>query len=130
MTQAHYRPALFDELDRCRVWIEAALKYSGGTHDWYDIVAGVLAGNFQLWPKEKSALIMEIITYPRKRVLNVFLGGGDLTELASMHDEVIEWAKKNGCTGAIISGRKGWQRAYERHGWAPLHVTLQKEFEA
>lgn len=124
------RPPLFDELDRCRDWIEAALEYSGGTHDWYDIVFGVLQGNFQLWPKENGALVTEIITYPRKRVLNVFLGGGDLNELASMHEEVIAWAKEQGCTGATISGRKGWERAYAKLGWKPLHTTLQKEFEA
>src|SRR6056297_2714470 len=98
------RPPLFDELDRCRDWIEAALQHSGGTHDWYDIVFGVLQGKFQFWPKANGALVTEIITYPRKRVLNVFLRGGDLTELADMHGEVIEWAKAQGCTGATISG--------------------------
>lgn len=128
-TQAPSRPPLFDELDRCRPWIEAALKHSGGTHDWYDIVFGVLQGNFQFWPKENSALVTEIITYPRKRVLNVFLGGGELAELAAMHGEVIEWAKAQGCAGATISGRKGWERAYTQYGWQPLHTTLHKEFE-
>lgn len=128
-TQAPSRPHLFDELDRCRPWIEAALKHSGGTHDWYDIVFGVLQGNFQFWPKENSALVTEIITYPRKRVLNVFLGGGELAELAAMHGEVIEWAKAQGCAGATISGRKGWERAYTQYGWQPLHTTLHKEFE-
>ena len=123
------RPPLFDELDRCRPWIEAALQHSGGTHDWYDIVAGVLQGSFQFWPKENSALITEIITYPRKRVLNVFLGGGKLSELAAMHGEVIEWAKAQGCAGATISGRKGWERAYSQYGWEPLHTTLHKEFD-
>lgn len=123
------RPELFAELDRCRDWIEAALARSGGTHDWYDIVAGVMNGNLQLWPKPEGVLVTEIITYPRKRVLNVFLGGGKLTELEAMHEEVIAWAKEQGCTCARISGRKGWERAYKARGWVPLFVTLEKEFE-
>lgn len=128
--QAHSRPPLFEELDRCRPWIEAALEYSGGTHDWYDIVFGVLNGNLQLWPKDNSALVTEVLTYPRKKVLNVFLGGGDLEELKAMHGEVIEWAKEQGCTAARISGREGWKRAYKPFGWEPLYTTLEKEFEA
>ena len=29
---------LSDELERCRPWIEAALEYCGGTHEFEDIV--------------------------------------------------------------------------------------------
>lgn len=126
--QAQSRQPLFEELDRCRKWIEPALKYSGGTHDWYDIVQGVMGGTLQLWPTENGALVTEILTYPRKRVVNVFLGGGALEELAEQHEPIIEWAKSQGCTAARLSGRDGWRREFSKHGWKPLYQTLEKEF--
>jgi len=117
------------ELERCREWIESALEYSGGTHVFEDIVRGIGNGKMQLWPAPKGCLVTEIIDYPRKRVLNVFLGGGEFEQLADMHTDVIAWAKSHGCVGAMITGRKGWERAYRPYGWKPLHVTLWKGFE-
>lgn len=115
------------ELDRCKPWIEAALEYSGGTHIFEDIAQGVTEGRLQLWPAPDGCLVTEIITYPRRRVLNVFLGGGDLERLIDMHDTVAAWGKSQGCATATISGRPGWQRVYKSRGWTPLHTTLIKE---
>jgi len=126
--QALSRHPLFDELDRCRKFLEPALKYSGGTHDWYDIVQGVTAGHLQLWPMENGALVTEILTYPRRKVVNVFLGGGDMAELAAQHDNIIDWSKTQGCTAARLSGRDGWRREFAKYGWKPLYQTLEKEF--
>lgn len=127
--QAQSRHPLFEELDRCRQYIEPALSYSGGTHDWYDIVHGVMGGTLQLWPAPNGALVTEVLTYPRKRVVNVFLGGGDMGELTAMHEKIIEWAKGQGCTAARLSGRDGWRRAFAPLGWTPLYQTLEKEFD-
>ncbi len=93
------------EFERCKPHIEAALNYSGGTHDIIDIYQGLHNGTMQLWPAEKSCLVTEIIKYPKKKVLNVFLGGGDLTEILSMHEDVISWAKQQGCTALNMTGR-------------------------
>ena len=117
------------ELERCRPWIEAALVYSGGTHTFDDVADMIKTGRLQLWPAPKGCLVTEILVYPRKTVLNVFLGGGDLDQLADMHGDVIAWAKAQGCTAATIQGRKGWERAFRSYGWQARHVVLQKEFE-
>lgn len=120
---------MMDELVRCQPWIEAALEYSGGTHDFGDIVDGVLCGRMQLWPAPKGCLVTEVVTFPRKKTINVFLGGGELEQLDDMHADVIAWAKEQGCTAATISGRPGWTRAFKGRGWKPLHTTLVKEFD-
>ena len=116
------------ELERCRPWIEAALEYSGGTHDWQDIVDGITSGHMQLWPAERGCLVTEITVYPRKKVLNVFLGGGDLEQLIDMHEDVQAWGKAQGCDGATIIGRPGWERVYQSRGWKRQHTVLAKEF--
>jgi len=57
-----------NELERCKPWIEAALEYSGGTHDFSDIVEGLRKGVLQLWPTPKGCIVTEIVVYPKKRV--------------------------------------------------------------
>jgi hypothetical protein len=117
------------ELDRCRVWIEAALEYSGGTHIYEDIVTAVVEGKMQLWPAKKSCWVTEITVYPRKKVLHVFLAGGDLTEILDMHESVVQWAKNQGCEGMTLAGRKGWVRALKDNGWKPQQlILLEKRF--
>ena len=115
------------EFERCKPYIEAALEYTGGTHDIIDIYEGLYKGTMQLWPAEKSCLVSEIINYPKKKVLNIFLGGGDLTEILSMHEDVIRWAKDQKCTALNMTGRFGWKKPLAKHGWKPMHSSYVKE---
>ena len=116
-----------NELERCRPWIEAALEYSGGTHSFKDVAKGILEGNMQLWPTPRGCIVTEIVVYPRKKVLNVFLGGGELDQLLDMHNDVTAWAKSYGCKALTITGRFGWKKPLKAHGWEPLHASFQKE---
>ena len=116
------------DLEKCREWIEAALEYSGGTHNFDDVVEGLKSGVLQLWPTPRGCIVTEIVLYPRKRVLNVFLGGGELDQILDMHTDVIEWAKAQGCTALTMSGRAGWKKPLTTHGWKPQHSTYVKEF--
>lgn len=116
-----------NDLERCRPWIEAALEYSGGTHSFEDIVADLVSGMAQFWPAPRGFFITRIIIYPQKKVLHFSLGGGDLDQLALMHNDVLEWGRAQGCTSAMLSGRKGWERTLKQLSWTPLHQTLIKE---
>ena len=117
------------ELERCRPWIEAALEYSGGTHNFDDVEAGLALGKMQLWPAPKGCIVTEIVVYPRKKVLNVFLGGGELDQLLDMHSDVIAWSKAQGCETLMITGRFGWKKPLAKHGWTALHASYVKEIE-
>jgi len=116
------------ELERCKPWIEAALEYSGGTHDFSDIVEGLRKDVLQLWPTPKGCIVTEIVVYPKKRVLNVFLGGGELEQIMDMHSDVIDWAKAQGCSALTMSGRFGWKKPLQAHGWEAQHASYIKEF--
>ena len=117
------------ELQRCRPWIEAAFEYSGGTHDFIDVAEGIYKGTLQLWPSPKGCIVTEIVVYQRKRMLNVFLGGGELDQILDMHQDVIQWAKAQGCTALTMTGRAGWKKPLAKHGWDQLHSSYIKEFE-
>jgi len=118
-----------DELARCRAWIEAALEYSGGTHNFDDVAEGLASGKMQLWPAPKGCIVTEIVVYPRKKVLNVFLGGGELEQIMDMHQDVITWAKSQGCEALAMTGRFGWKKPLAAHGWKAVHSSYIKEFE-
>ena len=115
------------ELDRCREWIEAALAYSGGTHEYEDIVEGIHALRYQFWPAEKGCAVTEVIEYPRKKVFHVFLAGGEMDQIVDMESSAAIFAKHNGCQGMSLAGRKGWSKVLKEHGWSEAFTTLAKE---
>ena len=103
--------ALINEMTRVRPVLEPALDYGGNTHNYIDIVNGVVSGQFHVWPTPNSALITEFHNYPNKRYLHIFLAGGDLEEIKGNHDQVVEFAKTMGCSGLSLTGRPGWIKA-------------------
>ena len=118
------------EVLRVRPFLEPALNYSGNTHDYVHIVNGVLSGALQLWPTENSALITEFHNFPNKRMLHIFLAGGDLEEIKSLHDEVVNFAKAAGCNGLTLTGRAGWVKALQDLGFAANGLRyVMKEFD-
>ena len=108
--------------------MENALAYSGDTHEIIDVFHAIIRGDMQLWAAEQGCLVTEIIVYPRKKVLHIFLAGGKLECLTDMHNDVIEWAKLQGCSALTLSGRMGWKKALERFDWKPAFLTLIREF--
>jgi hypothetical protein len=109
----HIHFAVAEELVRCKPWIDEALKHCGGTHVYDDIVDAVLSHDMQLWPAKDAAVVTSILVQPRKRVLYVFLAGGRLQTLRSLHPTITRWAKREGCSLAMMTGRLGWPRALQ-----------------
>ena len=121
-----------DELIKCRDWIQSALDKGGDTHDFKDIVDGVMSGHMQLWSGERGCAVTEILVYPNKKILHVFLAGGKMghgiDQIMDMHDDAVEFARLNGCKGMTVSGRAGWKKILASKGWRQQFVTLAKEF--
>mgnify|MGYP005635712167 FL=1 len=117
-----------EELIRCKEWIQSALDKGGNTHDFIDVVEGVLKGSMQLWSGEKGCAVTEIVVYPKKKVLHVFLAGGKLEQITDMHADAVKWAKTQGCQGMTIAGRPGWKKILDKYGRKEQLVILGKEF--
>ena len=118
---------LLQSLERNRHHIEAALEYSGGTHTFKDIVKSVTCGEMQLWCGERAAIVTEIVCYPNKKLLHIFLAGGEMDAVLDIEESIIHWAKLQGCSGLSLAGRKGWAKALANRDWAQAHVVLTKE---
>lgn len=108
-----------------RPQIEAALAYAGGSHTFDDIAAGVRQGKMQFWPGVASAIVTEIVEYPRHRELFFFLAGGNLEELEAMTPGILEWGKTQGCAHAAFIGRRGWAKTFlSRTGWSDQKLAV------
>lgn len=116
------------DISAYRRYIESALVYTPGTHTYDDVVAMVAAGKAQFWPGPASVIITEIVDYPQKRVLNIFLAAGTLSELEAMSSALQDWAVTQGCQAVFLTGRRGWERTFlARTGWEPKLVMFVKE---
>ena len=118
---------LTEEIKRCLPWIVQALEYSGDTHQPTDVIESILKGHMQLWPGEQACAVTEIVVYPNKKVLHVFLAAGDMDNIIDMQRSAETWAKAQGCDAMTIAGRKGWSRVLKDHGYQEKFVTLAKE---
>lgn len=117
-----------EEWERCKHWIAAALEYGGGTHDIDDVRAMCERGEARFWPGRNAAAVVEVITYPRKTVLHLWLNGGDMAELLDeMLPKVEAWGAECGCDMAMTTGRPGWDRAMKPYGYAPVAHICTKE---
>lgn len=109
-----------------RKQIEAALKYSGGTHLFEDVVHAVHDGRMQMWANGETVAITEVICYPRKKVLHVFIGSGKRKELFEMIDSAWQWGQSIGCSGMTLAGRKGWMKLMGKFGFKPTLYVMEK----
>lgn len=117
-----------DKVEQIAQHIVAALEYSQGSHSLEDVINGIESGEFQLWPGETSTVVTQIIKFPQKKVLHVFLAGGNQEELKEMDPYVVQWAKEQGCSAITFTGRVGWARSQMRElGFELTHVMMSKE---
>lgn len=105
-------PEWLREFRRVQIHIENALEYNANTLVLQDIVDQIATGDMHLWAGTDSAIITQIVQFPRRRALHVPFGGGNLAEITEMHSYIVEFAKQCGCQMITIAGRKGWERTF------------------
>lgn len=119
------------EWTRCAPWIQAALDASGRTHDLTDVETMVRNREARFWAGANAALVTTIEEFPRRKVLQLWLAGGDLEELVSdMRPRVEDWAREQGCESVWIVGRAGWARQLSAEGYAPAACIVAKDLRA
>lgn len=88
------------------------IEMTCGTHTEDDIVFMIIGGRLKLWVGKTCAAVTEFQEYPRLKVLNVFLCGGEknaaISEAVDFFPALLEFARMNGCKRISCTGRKGW----------------------
>lgn len=104
-----------------------ALERAGHTHSLQDVANMITRGAAQLFGDERGACITEFVSYPRRKVLNIWLAIGELDACLALQPEMEKFALANGATALSATGRKGWERTLEKHGWHTIGLVLAKE---
>lgn len=112
------------QFERCKAWLESGLEYSPLT--MVDVLQAVQRGAL-FWPGKACAMVTEIAAFGDGRAISVLTAGGDMAELKQMALGVEAFGRLNGCTVALIEGRKGWERAMKEDGYRFQSVTLVKD---
>ncbi len=114
-------------------WIAKACKRGGELFTADDIKGLLLSRDMQLWLVIDGkhdvccVCVTEIRTYPRKRVCSVLLCTGYEAKTWAHHvEEIMGWAKAQGCHAFKALCRFGWQRVL-RDRLKATHVLLEKE---
>ena len=116
------------EFDRCAPWLQAAIDKGWNTHTLDDVRRMVAEGKAHLWPAARGAMVTEVVNFPQRRVMNIFLAGGELDQLLDMEADATRWCKTWGATGAMLHGRKGWEKVLAERGYRHLYTVLGKDF--
>jgi len=120
-----FKPTWEMEWDRCKPWIEEALKYQD-SYTIDHVEDKISNGLFHLWAGKESALVTEFVIFPNHKVLNLLFCGGDYNELTEMLPSIEAFAKAAECKRLYGGGRKGWSRKLKHLGFEEEHM-IRKE---
>ena len=115
------------ELKRCKKYLLPVFK-KFDTYNWEDVVENVRQGRWYLLTLPNSALLIEFLEYPRKRVLYILAAGGKLDEILKTENDVISIAKAKGCSSIEIRGRLGFEKVAKKYdGWNKQYTVISRE---
>jgi len=110
-----------------------AVMYDDFSYNGQNLLDGILQKDMQLWiswtHKVESAVLTQIIEYPKFKVCRWFLAGGSNMKkwLDQMTSQVEDWAKENNCKRIELVGRKGWIKKLK--DYEAKHIVMTKELK-
>jgi len=125
--QPSYSQWAIAELKRCEPWIRAAIDRGTATHGFEDIAKAVLACDMQLWADDTGCAVTEVMVYPKRKVMNIFLAGGELEAVGRIVERIERFAPHIGVQSLTYIGRPGWAKFGDERGWAGKLVFMEKD---
>lgn len=100
------------------------------THTVDDIWLGIVNGQFQLWQRDNSVVITELVVYPRCKSLRIFLAAGKMDEVLDIEEHLCKYAAYHGCKFIEHGGgRKGWEKIGLRKGYTKQCSLMVKRLD-
>lgn len=96
-----------------------------------DLYLELLRRKMQLWLIRRGKKILMvgvtvIRVYPTCKAANVIgISGTDIDSWIRFEQDLLKWARGEGCIGIEVVARKGWTR--KLRGWKELGVVLSRE---
>lgn len=105
-----------------------------GTYEMIDLYAHLLVGRWHLWviteypDKVMGAVVVELIDYPRKRVMRVnLLGGKDFAKWIDLFRFIEDWAVGQRCVGVEAWCRPGMSKHMRALDFIPQSTVYTKD---
>lgn len=102
--------------------IDLAMEYSDGKMSTSDVYEAIKSREYQLWIVPGGVWVTRIVSYPQSRRLEMIAGAGQWRDWLTHGQQVIDWAKYNGCDAVELIGRPGWGR---KTGFEEIHRTFR-----
>lgn len=108
--------------------VDRILERCGGYYLFEDIVEYVKSGKMQGHVFGDSWAVTEIIDTPRKRVVNVVLVVGRLSDMVQLDAQVTEWAEVKMKADMMVGhARNGWKDFGKEQGWRNVSAVYMKD---
>jgi|TARA_R110002124_G_scaffold279663_1_gene452354 hypothetical protein len=114
--------------ERSKPFLANALEQSGNEYTVDDVLREIEDDHAIFYPTKKGASVFRIALYPRKRMLRIWLAGGDMeSSIESILEAADFHAKEHECDGIEVLGRRGWEKVLKPYGYEHKRVMLIKE---
>lgn len=100
-----------------RARFERALAWGGNTHTVEDVAASIRDQRAQFWSNGDGMIVTEVERFPQFTAVRYWLIAGELRACLDLEPAIEGWARGEGCTVAMASGRRGWGRVAAPTGW-------------
>lgn len=115
-------------------YLQQALDKAAGEYDLVDVWRLLDDRKAQLWVLYEEpdvilgACVTEIVEYPRKKVVNLWLAAGTAMDIWFEHMSFLEaWARRNNAQSVRWMGRKGFEKLSAPHGFKTKYIVIEKE---
>lgn len=107
----------YDKAVRRRAQTEDVLRRMGGTHTVEDVLDAINKGTMQSFSDGDTWVVTQVIVFPQKRVLEIFLVVGTLEGVQRIEPAVMDFAKQVEAGLVRAFGRDGWLPVSKGYGW-------------
>ena len=97
--------------------IETVLAMDGDLMTIHDMIDLARQGRMQIHSRDDAVVVTELMSFPRRKIVNGILAAGNLRSILDMESDVERFARSEGADAIITHGRPGWGRVGKKTGW-------------
>lgn len=106
--------------------VEELLVEAGGLYTFQDLLDNINNGTMQSFSDGQSWIVTQVSQFPRRKIVELVLGVGNLENLYKLAEEVEKFARAEGATMLFLNGREGWSKIHPE-GWRKVSVNMVKD---
>ena len=117
--------------ERSKPFLVDALDRSGNEYNIDDVLREIEDDHAVFYPVTNGAAVFRIATFPRKRMLRIWLFGGAVgtgrANLGAVMEAADFHAEEHECDGIELVGRRGGEKVLKPYGYEHKRTVLIKE---